>query len=154
MKKAKWILFATVMILGSFLFFYTIIPFEASKLYNGYIYSTDGSVAEKTTITIHGKVDRSFAKDSIFLGTIKVSDDIDYDFKMTKDDGYYHGVILSKESNYTEVVGSVSTSADFKLIWAKFDKMDEKYNADTYVVGPASSVEEGLSISEQITSKK
>lgn len=156
MKKITWVVFAIVMMLGIFIYFYTMMPFEASKLYNGIVYSADGSVEEETIITIHGQVDRSIISDSIFLGTIKASDGISYDFKMVKSkgDNYYHGVVLSKESNYTEIVGRVTTSKDFELILAKFDKIDEKYNADTFLVGPASSIEEGLRISEQLMSGK
>jgi len=156
MKKIAWVVFGTIMILGSFIYFYTIMPFEASKIYDGFVYSPDGKVAEEAQISIHGQVDRNLFEDNIFVGTIKVSDFITYDFKMTKSksDDYYHGVVLSKESNYTEIVGRVSTSKDFELIQAKFDQLDEKYSTDTLLVGPASSLEEGLKISEQFTGKE
>lgn len=156
MKKIAWIILGLIMILGSFIYFYTIMPFEASKFYDGFVYSPDGKVAEAATISIHGQVDRNLFEDNIFVGTIKVSDSVTYDFKMTKSksDDYYHGVVLSKESNYTEIVGRVITTKDFEFIQAKFDQLDEKYNADTLIVGPASSLEEGLRISEQFTEKE
>ncbi len=156
MKKIAWIIFGIVMVLGSFIYFYTIMPFEASKYYSGFVYSPDGKIAEEIPITIHGQVDRNIFEDNIFVGTIKVSDELNYDFKMTKSmgEGNYHGVILSKESNYTEIVGRVTTSKDFELMLADFNQFDEKYGADTIVVGPASSIEEAESISEQIMGEK
>lgn len=156
MKKIAWIIFGIVMVFGSFIYFYTTMPFEASKFYNGFVYSPDGKVAEETQITIHGEVDRNLFEDNIFVGTVKISDKLSYDFKMTqsKGDDYYHGVVLSKESNYTEIVGRVTTSKDFELILAKFDQLDEEYNADTLVVGPAGSLEEAINISEQIMGGK
>lgn len=156
MKKIAWIVFGIVIVFGSFIYFYMIMPFEASKFYNGFIYSSDGKVAEEIPITIHGQVDRNIFKDNIFVGTIRVTDELSYDFKMTKSMGEdnYHGVVLSKESNYTEIVGRVTTSKDFELMMADFDWFDEKYGVDTIIIGPASSIEEAKSISEQLMGGK
>lgn len=155
-KKIAWIIFGIVMVFGSFLYFYMIMPFEASKYYNGFVYSSDGKVAEEIPITIHGQVDRNIFEDNIFVGTIRVSEELSYDFKMTKSRGEsdYHGVVMSKESNYTEIVGRVTTSNDFELMMAQFDRLDEKYGTDLLVVGPASSIEEAESISEQFMGGK
>lgn len=119
-------------------------PTSVSESYAGLIYSSSTkNIEEHITITLNGTLERNLFIEGQFTGLLTVGNDLSYIVNMTKDKHFW-GYIQHQEKDELIRIGRVYTTEDFKLIYINLDEINEKYNSQCNIVGPASNRKEGL----------
>lgn len=150
MKNNRTIVIFLVLFIFVFIYFYSVIDTDVLKEFDGGIFTNGTDVEEQVKVYINAKVDKRIFGNNVLAGTIRVGDNILYDFMIEKTNGYYQGPAFFVENNEVTEVGQVAASSGLDMFWAEFEELDEEYNTDTFVVAPAKDKEEGLQVIKDI----
>lgn len=145
----KMLIFIVVLLAVGFAYLYANVPLTVTKYYDGVIYSENGDVEEEVVIALYGKAYGNLFGDNRFEGKITVDNGREYDIWLVGDN-QLHGIITDEISGSKQKIAEVYTSGDFKLFTGTFKEINEKYNTECDVTGPASNSAEAKEVKQAI----
>lgn len=157
MKYKKRIFISCSLIIAILLFLY-FRPVEIDKEYDSIIYSTDDGFEHSTKIKLTGELYRNPFGNSTMSGDLTVDGDLNYKVKLKYDkssDNYFYTMIDWDDMKNHRTLGTIYTSSNLDKVWISLKAIDERYQIkESYVSGPANSLEEGNALAKELMSPK
>lgn len=143
MKVWKLIVSSCIIVLAMLLMMY-LRPAKIHKELPALIYSTDKKFEQHTTIAIEGTAYPSLTGKDKLIGKLTVDHDLQYEVKLEYNGDYYFYTLLNPHhpDKELETIGTVYVSKSVDLIWFMSKDINERYNIDGYVFGPAGNYTE------------
>lgn len=144
----------TIIILILIMTGFYMIPIKIEKEFDGYMYAHNSNFEKATKIKLKGELFRNILQNHKFYGIVE-ADGITHKVSMTRAlehgtlfrRGHYLDIIIGvNDGGCTRTIGVVMASKDFEMIWVEFYELNEKYNGEFVIYGPAHSRKEAHEI--------
>lgn len=116
---------------------------EVNKEYDAIIYSYDTDFEQKIKVQLSGQLYKGLFGKHELKGTLLVDEDLVYDFRLRSDGHhYFYHIVETMEDATLRTIGTITASQSLDHIWLMLNDINERYDIDGYVFGPAESKEE------------